>query len=146
MADVQGTNYALAWGTTPPDRIPASVYRGRVRVLYDEYEASAAAAGTDILLGKLKEGARILDWFILTDDLGTNVTLQLATRDEDSAATENVFSSAIDVASAAAVSRPVAADIARLPLLVDEDVEVIAKIAGGAATGTIRVFIFYAED
>lgn len=146
MADVQGTNYALAWGTTPPSRIAASLLHGRVRVMHDEYEASSAAAGTDVLLGKLKEGSRIVDWVVNSDDLGTGVTLQLATRDEDTAATETTFSQAIDVATAASINKPVAADIGSLPLLVDEDVEIIGKIAGGTATGTIKVTIFYVED
>ena len=146
MADVQGVNYAATFGSTPVGKVASNLNGGRIRVLHETYEAAAAAAGTDVLLGKLKEGAVIHDWLVMSDDLGTSVTFQLATRDDDSAATENAFSAATDVATAASVNRPVAADIARLPLTVDEDVTVIGKIAGGTATGTIAVWVFYSVD
>ena len=143
MADIQATNYAATFGSTPEGKVAANVNAGRVRVLYDTVELSAASIGDDILIGKLYDGAVIHDWVVLADDLGTGVTLQLATRDDDSAATENTFSQALDVASAASVNRPAAADIDELPLSVDETVTVIGKIAGGAATGTVKVQIFY---
>lgn len=146
MADVNGVNYALQHGTTPPDRVESAYSNGRVKVMYDSYEASSAAAGTDVLLGKLKEGAVILDWKVIADDLGTGVTGQLATRDEDDGTTENTFSQALDLASAASINEPAAADIDELPLAVDEDVDVLLKIAGGTATGTIKVFIYYSID
>lgn len=147
MADVQGVNYAATYGTTPVGKVASNLWGGRLRVLHDTYEASAAAAGTDVLLGKLKEGAVIHGWSVVSDDLGTSVTFQLATRDEDSAATETVFSAALDVATAASANHgPLAADIDRAPITVDEDVEVIGKIAGGTATGTIKVWIYYSVD
>ena len=146
MADVQGVNYAATLGSTPVGKVASNLNSGRFRVLHDTYEASSAAAGTDVLLGKLKEGAVIHDWTVLSDDLGTSVTFQLATRDDDSDATENTFSQALDVASAASVNRPAAADIDELPLSVDEDVTVIGKIAGGTATGTVKVTIVYSVD
>lgn len=146
MADVNGVNYDSTFGSTPAGKVASNLNEGRRRVLHDTYEASAAAAGTDVLLGKLKEGAVIHSWRVIADDLGTGVTFQLATRDDDDGSTENTFSQALDVATAASANVPAAADIDELPLTVDEDVTVIGKIAGGEATGTIKVWIEYSVD
>ena len=143
MADVQAVNYALTYGATPNGKTASNLNGGRMRVLYDSYTTAADVAGTDILIGKFGDGVVIHDWVVNSADLGTAVTAQLATRDTDTAATENTFSQAIDVATAASVNRPVAADLAELPLSVDEGTEVIVKIAGGTATGLIKVQIFY---
>lgn len=145
MADVQAVNYAATYGATPIGKVASNVNRGRMRVLHDTYEAAAAADGTEILLGKLTEGAVIHDFLVLTDDLGTSTTLTLAVRDDDDG-TETAFSPDIDTDGAATVTRPAAADIGRMPVVVDEDVTLIAQIGGGAATGTIEVTIFYTVD
>lgn len=143
MADVQAVNYAATYGSVPVGKTASNVNGGRMRVLYDTFVAAANVAGTDILIGKFGDGVVIHDWIVNSADLGTSVTLQLATRDTDAAATENTFSQALDVASAASINRPEAADLPELPLAVDENTEVIAKIAGGTATGIIKIQIFY---
>jgi len=140
MADVNGVNYTLTQAGT---KIASNENGGRVRVLYDSYTAASDVAGTDIVIGKFGDGVVIHDWVVNSADMGTSVTLQLATRDTDTAGTENTFSQAIDVATAASINKPVAADLAELPLSVDEDTEVIAKIAGGTATGLVKIQIFY---
>lgn len=143
MSDVQAVNYAATYGSKPIGKTPSNVNGGRMRVLYDTLTTTGEVAGTDVLIGRFGDGVVIHDWVVNSADLGTAVTLQLATRDTDTAATENTFSQALDVATAASINRPVAADLAELPLFVDEDTEVIAKIAGGAATGLFKVQIFY---
>ena len=143
MADVYGVNYQGEYVDSPKVRSASSSTGAEKRTLSDSYEASGSAAGTDVLVGKLWGGCVVKDFRIFSDDLGTGVTLQLATRTGDG--TETVFSTAMDAASAAAVLVPVAADIANLPHSVDASVDVIVKIAGGTATGTIKTDITYCD-
>jgi hypothetical protein len=141
MADVQAVNYALTYGATPNGKVASNINSGRVRVLYDTYEASSAAAGTDILIGKLTAGARIHDVVIFNDALGASTTLGVSLRDSAGAAT---VVKAAAASSSAGRQVPVTADIANLPSPeIVGGADVIVKIAGGTATGTIKVQIFY---
>lgn len=141
MADVQAVNYAATYGSNPIGKVASNVNTGRMRILYDTYEASGAVAGTDILIGKLTGGARIHDVVIFNDALGASTTLGVSLRDSD--AVETVVKAAASTTSAARLV-PVAADIANLPSPeIVGGADVIVKVAGGTATGTIKVQIFY---
>lgn len=140
MADVYGSYYTDALQTTPPEKVKSSLWGGKQRITYDTYEADGAAAGTDILIGRMNIEEVIHSFRVLHDALGTAVTLQLAIRDTTDA-TETVLSPAT-AAATAGIIEPVAADIARLPSSVSEEVDVILKVAAAAATGTIKTWIF----
>ena len=141
MADVQAVNYAATYGATPNGKVASNVNSGRVRVLYDTYEAAGAVVGTDILIGKLTSGARIHDVVIFNDALGASTTLGVSLR--DSAAVETVVKAAASTSSAGRQIL-VTADIANIPSPeIVGGADVIVKVAGGTATGTIKVQIFY---
>ena len=143
MADVYGVNYNSEYVASPKARSASSSTGGEKRILSDSKVLASDAAGTDVLVGKLWSGCVISDFRIFSDDLGTGVTLQVAIRDKEG--NETAVSTAMDAASAAAVLVPVAADISTLPAAVDENVDVIVKIAGGTATGTIKTDITYSD-
>lgn len=142
MADVYGSNYNSEYVLA--QRVPVASNRlgGERRGVVDTYEASSAAAGTDILVGRLWNECIIHDFRILCDALGASVTLQLVVRDK--AGTETAVSTAM-AADSAAVLVPVAADIATIPFEVDEGVDLVVKVAGGTATGTIKSSITYCD-
>ena len=142
MADVYGTNFNNEYVLAQRQRVASNRLGGERRVVVDTYEASSAAAGTDVLVGKLWDETLIHDFRILCDALGAGVTLQLVVRNK--AGTETAVSTAMD-ASSAAVLVPVAADIATLPFEVSENVDLVIKIAGGTATGTIKSAVIYCD-
>jgi len=142
MADVSAVNYTLNFDTNPPAKVPSNVQGGRRRVLYDSYEAVALPDGDVIQFGKLGDGAVIHDFHVMNDALGAGTTIQLATRADAPAATEVDFSQAIDTSTAGS-ERPDALDIDDLPVEISEPVTVIAKLVGGNATGTLKVWIEY---
>ena len=56
MADVNGENYAKSYVTKPIAFSKAAEVGGKLRLISDTYEASSAAAGTDVLMGRLQKG------------------------------------------------------------------------------------------
>ena len=137
MADVNGVNYAL-------DSVPSNINTGKIHVIYDTYEASSSAAGTDIIIGKLTGAARIHDVVIFNDALGGSTTLGVSLRDD--AGAETVVKAAA-ASTSAGVQRLITADIANIPsAAIVGGAEVIVKIAGGTATGTIKAQIFYSVE
>lgn len=143
MADVYATNATLALNTSPAELIVSNEWRGNVLVMNDSYEAAAAASGTDIIVGRLTSGNKVLSQSrILTDDLGTGVTLSLALRTTDDG-TETELLPATDAATAAVIIAATIAEIGNFPAAVTEEVDVIVKVGGAAATGTIVSEIYY---
>lgn len=141
MASVKGVNYTLQTAV-PVDHVLPITSEGRVRVLYDTYECASLAAGSTISWGKLPKGARPVDFKVWTDDLGTGVTLTLG----DSGDPDRLMV-ATDVASAAALTGPVIADIDKFGGYEYTAETVITSLtAGGSATGTIHVYLFYVID
>lgn len=145
MADVYGTTATGILNATAPAAVLGASYGGSVGVLNDTYEAAAAAAGTDVIVGKLRAGSIIQpDSVIFCDAMGASTTLGLSVRNVDDSTDETVIYAAQD-SSSAAVLGPVAADIATVGVKLASDSYVIVKIAGGAATGTIKTFVRYAN-
>ena len=144
MADVNGVYYDNHYSDNPATKSASPLVDGRQHVMYDEYEASAAASGTEILVGKkLQAGDVIHDIKIIHDALGTGVTLAAAYRDIDDGS-ETVFLSA-QAAATAGVIIPDASDIGTLPGSPGEPSEVIVQVGGAAATGTIKVQVTYSS-
>lgn len=144
MADVNGVYYDNYYSDSPPTIGSAGQFDGRLKVMYDEYECSSTAAGTEILIGKkMNAGAVIHHARIYNDALGTGVTLALAARTLDDG-TETVYVSAA-AAATAGIIEPDVSDIGTLPQAQGEDFVNIIQVAGAEADGTIKVEIFYSE-
>ena len=74
MATVTGVNYTKIT-TTPVDHILPRDAHGRVRVQYDTYEAAALADPSTIQLFKMPADARVIDFKVWHDALGSGTTL-----------------------------------------------------------------------
>lgn len=105
------------------------------------YEASAAAANTEINLFKLPKGVVIQNFVVAHDDLGTGVTLDIG-----DAGDADRYVDGLAVSTAAGSTTGVLR--AGLGYVIGTDTEhddtvVIAKILGAAATGYIKVACYY---
>lgn len=144
MADVNGVYYDNHYVDSPATQSASALVGGEMQFMYDEYEASGLSIGDEILVGfKLPASAVIHDIIIINDALGASTTLAAATRTLDDG-TESVFLSAQSTSSAGRVT-PDGSDIDTLPAQPGEPFEVILQLAGGSATGTIKVWVKYSE-
>lgn len=141
MATVYGVNRTLK-NTGAVNTIEPELQGGRVKWLYDEYEASALATGSTIeLFGQdLPAEARIVDWIIDHDKLA-DVSLIFGT----SADIDEFMTST----SAAAADRKNLTDDGVASTLGFEieagagQTVIITTTGASAATGTIKVAIAY---
>ena len=120
-------NATGALNTTPAQKVEASAWGGRLRVLNDSYEASAAAAGTDVIVGRLT-ASQVLqpDSFVQFDALGAGVTLDVALR-AISDGTETEIIAGVDASSAGVIDFRAAANIGAMPETVSEESDLIVK-------------------
>jgi hypothetical protein len=149
-ATVYGVNATKAYNSTPATKIDAAVDGGKVRLLYDSYEAAATASGTIIELfgNRLPDGARILpDTEIWCDDLGTSASLTLRTVDIADGDTNTILTVADAHTAAVLTAGNAIGNINTFPVEITESEKIQLVTGGGAAaTGTIKVYLRYTLD
>lgn len=122
--------------------------KGKKRIMFDTYEASAIAAGTIIEMGdKLPKNCIVLDVILWTDALGGSVQLIVGDYEDDNryitlttcnTANLRTVPNAIDGAGYVA-DETTATDTGT-------DRQIIITTSGAAATGTIKVLVIYAQE
>jgi hypothetical protein len=140
MATVSGVNYTKQTNT-PADMVLPRDSHGRVRVMYDTYEASAVAAGSTIQLFKIPVDARVLDFKIWHDALGSSSTLAFG----DSGDVDRLH--AATASSSASIMIPLIAAINTMAGYTYTAETVLSLTTAGASiTGTIHVQLTYVVD
>jgi hypothetical protein len=140
MATVSGVNYTKVT-TTPVDHILPRDAHGRIRVQYDTYEASSLADPSTIQLFKLPIDARVIDFKIWHDALGSGTTLAFG-----DAGDVDRFAAAAASTSAGIVSPLIGVIDTFAGYTYSAETVVSLTMAGGAATGTIHAYIMYVVD
>ena len=140
MATVKGVNYTLMTAV-PVDHVLPDIADGRVRFMYDTYEASSLGAGSVIQLFRVLDNWRILDWKIWHDALGGSSTLDLG-----DVADPNRYNTAED-SSSAGIIVPLVAEIntGAFYKYTSDDIVSITT-AGASISGTIHVGMWYVID
>lgn len=146
MATVNGTNYAIAAAPTPSTLLDAAKASGKVRVWYDTYECASTASGTVINIALLPQKAVVVGGLILTDALGTGVTLSCGDTEDSTASDADRYMSAVSAASAARLDLFDTGSIGKHPYTFQQEAAVTLTVGGAAATGTIKTWIFYAVE
>lgn len=137
MATVSGVNYTKQTNT-PADMVLPRDSHGRVRVMYDTYEASAVASGSTIQLFKIPVDARVLDFKIWHDALGSSSTLAFG----DSGDVDRLH--AATASSSASIMVPLIAAIDTMAGYTYTAETVLSLTTAGASiTGTIHVQLTY---
>lgn len=141
MAVLQGVNYAKAISPTSDNVASPGTLGGRVRVLQDSITLAAAQIADTVKLGRtLVAGAKILGIEVNTAALGGGVTI-----DVGDIADPNRYMSAIDGSAAATFTDLIQAGAQYEVTGTDDDV-IELTIGGAAATGVVKVNVFYSED
>lgn len=154
MATVYGVNADKILVDNPSNKASVGDQGGRMRVIYDTYEATGALSLNDVIVmgGLIPEGARIHEVVLAHDDLGTTGTLDVgwqASADGGEAADADGFIDGADVATAADTVKmtdnlPFAAGLFK-----DFSEPVQPAITVSTATdaaGTISLAIYYSVD
>lgn len=150
MATVYGVNKTKA---RTPESASSNIVdygqmKGKLRVMYDSYEASSTASGTIIEMSdKLPKNCIVLNVILWSDALGAGVTLKVGDYEDDD---RYITATTCNTANLRTV--PNAIDGAGY--VVDEttegdtstDRQIIITTGGAAATGTIKVLVVYAQE
>jgi hypothetical protein len=133
MTVANGVNYTLYEAGTILD---PGVWHGRVQVVYDTYEASAASAGSEFTVGVIPAGARILPISsVMTDAAGTAATIAVG-----DGTTADKFMAAANVSAAGNHNFDA---IDELGEDLDAATTIVLTTAAQAFTGTIKVWVYY---
>ena len=171
MATTYGNNKrkSVASVTNPTEMVNVAESGGRMRVMYDTYEAdgntstnNTGANGTVVVIGTLPKGARIWNIILQADALGSSVTLSAGY-----AAHTNSSTGASVAADLVAFIAATAMNTAKKVLSMswgyneaasdsidnlgfecvdDAGTDIIVDIDAAHATGTIKSVIFYTLD
>lgn len=125
--------------TVPPDMVSVNQWGGRVRCAQDQYEAAALEAGSTIYGPKIPKGAIIVGGQLLTDALGSGVTIAVGI----SGSTAK-YLAATTCNTANLKTELGLIDSLGVELTAEE--EILLTTAAAAATGTIKIMIFYTLD
>ena len=140
MATVSGVNYTKQT-STPADLVLPRDSHGRVRVMYDTYEASSLANPSTIQLFKIPVDARVIDFKIWHDALASSTTLAFGDADDP-----DRFMAAASSASAGIMVPLIGKIDGFAGYTYSAETVVSLTMAGAAATGTIHVYIMYVVD
>mgnify|MGYP003115296868 FL=1 len=171
MATTYGNNKrkSVASITNPTEMVDVAETGGRMRVMYDTYEAdgntstdNTGANGTEIVIGTLPKGARVWNIILQADALGSGVTLSAgyaahtnsstgATVAEDlvafiAATAMNTAKKVLSMSWAFTAAASTSIDNLGFECVDNAGTDIIVDIDAGNATGTIKSVIFYTLD
>ena len=171
MATTYGNNKrkSIASVTNPTEMVNVAESGGRMRVMYDTYEAdgntstdNTGANGTVVVIGTLPKGARIWNIILQADALGSSVTLSAGYAAHTNSSTRASVSADL-VAFIAATAMNTAKKVLSMSWGYNEaasdsidnlgfecvdnaGTDIIVDIDAAHATGTIKSVIFYTLD
>jgi len=171
MATTYGNNKrkSVASVTNPTEMVNVAESGGRMRVMYDTYEAdgntstdNTGANGTVVVIGTLPKGARIWNIILQADALGSSVTLSAGYAAHTNSSTGASVSADL-VAFIAATAMNTAKKVLSMSWGYNEaasdsidnlgfecvdnaGTDIIVDIDAAHATGTIKSVIFYTLD
>ena len=145
MTTIKGVFRTLQDTPNIANRMAPGLFDGRVKIMYDYYEADAIDIADIIEMGpELPVGAKIIDMILDTDDLTGGSKLQVG--DYESTAR---YISATDHGAGALVTRM--DTIGGRMYEIDDsealtDRQIIITVSVAAATGTIKLITLYTHD
>jgi len=137
MATVFGVNFQKTLNI-PRDMIEANTWNGRVRCLFDTYEAVSLAIGSTISVGKLPKDARVVGVQLMFDALGASSILSVG-----DAAVPGRYVNGISSASAGVSLLGV---ISGLGFKQTANTDIIITTGGATITGSISILTSYVID
>ncbi|OPL13585.1 MAG: hypothetical protein AVO39_10320 [delta proteobacterium MLS_D] len=147
MATVKAVNYTKGDDPYGSNLMEANLQYGKVRYIYDKYEAASLAGASVIKMARLPKGAVVLpNSCIVHDALGSGVTLAVGDNDDTDADDADRYLEATSAASAGVIQfNDDATCIDKMPYKVQKDCDLTITTAN-EATGTIEVHLLIAVE
>ena len=136
MTAALGDNSTIAASPTTRTQLGAE-YRGKVRAIYDTYEAASLATGSTIVIGKARAGEVFLGGKLVCDDLSSAGTISVG--DADSAA--RFLAATVETTAGQATEMNA---IGGLGYKFTADTDILLTTATEEMTGTIKTVIYLA--
>ena len=147
MASVKGVNYTNITAT-PIVKADSEVAGGKVRVSYDNYEASSLASGSDITIGRVPANATIIDVVLKCDALGTSSTLKVGDSGDDDRylAAVGTWNAAGQTQSMLGGSTAANTAMTGLGYRTTAETDIIITTGGATISNSIHCWVYYTVE
>lgn len=147
MGTVKGVNYTKGDDPYGSNLVESNLQYGKVRYIYDKYEAASLATASVIKMARLPKGAVVLPQScIIHDALGSGVTLAVGDNDDTTAADADRYVEAASAAAAGVIQfNDAASCIDKMPYKVQKDCDLTITTAN-VSTGTIQLHLLIAVE
>ena len=149
MASVKGVNYTNITAT-PIVKSDSEVAGGKIRVSYDNYEASSLASGSDITIGRVPANATIMDVILKCDALGGSSTLIVGDAGDDNrylaaVGTWNAAGQSQSMVTGSSAGAPTTA-MTGLGYRTTAETDIIITTGGATISNSIHCWVYYTVE
>ena len=147
MASVKGVNYTNITAD-PIVKVDSEVLGGKMRVSYDNYEASSLAQGSDITIGRIPTNATIMDVVLKCDALGGSSTLKVGDSGDDDRylAAVGTWNAAGQTQSMLGGSTAANTAMTGLGYRTTASTDIIITTGGATISGSIHCWVMYTVE
>jgi hypothetical protein len=147
MASVKAVNITNL-DATPIVKTDSETNGGKIRVSYDNYEASSLASGSDITIGRIPANATIMDVVLKCDALGGSSTLKVGDSGDDDRylAAVGTWNAAGQTQSMLGGSTAANTAMTGLGYRTTASTDIIITTGGATISGSIHCWVMYTVE
>ena len=147
MASVKAVNITNL-DATPIVKTDSETNGGKIRVSYDNYEASSLASGSDITIGRIPANATIMDVVLKCDALGGSSTLKVGDSGDDDRylAAVGTWNAAGQTQSMLGGSTAANTAMTGLGYRTTASTDIIITTGGATISGSINCWVMYTVE
>jgi hypothetical protein len=147
MASVKSVNYTKITAD-PIEKVDSEVLGGKIRVSYDNYEASSLASGSDITIGRIPTNATIMDVVLKCDALGGSSTLKVGDSGDDDRylAAVGTWNAAGQTQSMLGGSTAANTAMTGLGYRTTASTDIVITTGGATISGSIHCWVMYTVE
>ena len=147
MASVKAVNITNL-DATPIVKTDSETNGGKIRVSYDNYEASSLASGSDITIGRIPANATIMDVVLKCDALGGSSTLKVgdAADDDRYLAAVGTWNAAGQTQSMLGGSTAANTAMTGLGYRTTASTDIVITTGGATISGSIHCWVMYTVE
>jgi len=147
MSSVKAVNITNL-DATPIVKTDSETNGGKIRVSYDNYEASSLASGSDITIGRIPANATIMDVVLKCDALGGSSTLKVGDSGDDDRylAAVGTWNAAGQTQSMLGGSTAANTAMTGLGYRTTASTDIIITTGGATISGSIHCWVMYTVE
>ena len=147
MSSVKAVNITNL-DATPIVKTDSETNGGKIRVSYDNYEASSLASGSDITIGRIPANATIMDVVLKCDALGGSSTLKVGDSGDDDRylAAVGTWNAAGQTQSMLGGSTAANTAMTGLGYRTTAEADIVITTGGATISGSIHCWVMYTVE